>query len=54
MAERITTYISVLRTRIARELVETERKYCSSLWTILDHFAGPLKHANLVSARDAM
>ena len=41
------------RQRIAKELVETERKYCSCLWTVFDTFAEPLKQSGLVSAKDA-
>ncbi len=49
-----TLYLSVLRSRVARELMETERKYCSCLWTILDHFSMPLKELNLVAAKESM
>ena len=45
-------FVAVQRLRVAREVIETERKYCSSLWTILDHFSTPLKHLNIVSQKD--
>ncbi|ESO12807.1 hypothetical protein HELRODRAFT_159391 [Helobdella robusta] len=31
------------------EIYETEKKYCSSLWILLDHFAGSLRRSRLVS-----
>ena len=34
---------TVQRSCVIREIVETEHKYCASLWTLLDRFAVPLK-----------
>ncbi|KAK7070700.1 hypothetical protein SK128_028579 [Halocaridina rubra] len=40
------------RYRIARELLDTEKKYCKTLWTIQDTFAEPLKKAGILSHKD--
>ncbi|XP_042238039.1 uncharacterized protein LOC121876741 isoform X2 [Homarus americanus] len=40
------------RYRVARELLDTEKKYCKTLWTIQDTFADPLKKAGILSHKD--
>lgn len=40
------------RYRVARELLDTEKKYCKTLWTIQDTFAEPLKKAGILSHKD--
>ncbi|XP_013397338.1 uncharacterized protein LOC106164091, partial [Lingula anatina] len=40
------------RSRVARELLETERKYCSSLWTIVDTYCQPIKQSGCTGAKD--
>ena len=40
------------RYRVARELLDTEKKYCKTLWTIQDIFADPLKKATILSHKD--
>ncbi|XP_068248023.1 uncharacterized protein [Palaemon carinicauda] len=40
------------RYRIARELLDTEKKYCKTLWTIQDTFAEPLKKAGILTHKD--
>ncbi|XP_063852956.1 uncharacterized protein LOC135095787 [Scylla paramamosain] len=40
------------RYRVAKELLDTEKKYCRTLWTIQDTFAEPLKKANILSRKD--
>ncbi|XP_064621411.1 uncharacterized protein LOC135484162 isoform X3 [Lineus longissimus] len=40
------------RLRVARELVETEKKFCSNLWTIIDFLVEAVKSSGTVSARD--
>ncbi|XP_071513827.1 uncharacterized protein [Panulirus ornatus] len=40
------------RCRVARELLDTEKKYCKTLWTIQDTFAEPLKKAGILSHKD--
>ena len=40
------------RYKVARELLDTEKKYCKTLWTIQDIFADPLKKANILSHKD--
>ena len=56
MAESFTLFfvdfLADQRSRIAREVLDTEKKYCSSLWTIIDHFAVPLKQANILSTKE--
>ena len=40
------------RVKVARELAETERRYCGTLWTIQDTFAEPLAAAEVVTAEE--
>ena len=40
------------RLRVAKELVETERKYCHTLHTIQHTFAQPLKNSGILTMRD--
>ncbi|XP_076053359.1 uncharacterized protein LOC143032445 isoform X2 [Oratosquilla oratoria] len=40
------------RYRVARELLDTEKKYCKTLWTIQDTFADPLKKSGILSHKD--
>ncbi|XP_018022194.1 uncharacterized protein LOC108678323 isoform X2 [Hyalella azteca] len=40
------------RCRVARELLETEKKYCRTLWIIQDTFAEPLKKRGILSQPD--
>jgi hypothetical protein len=40
------------RLRVAKELVETERKYCHTLHTIQHTFAQPLKGSGILTMRD--
>lgn len=40
------------RYRVARELLDTEKKYCKTLWTIQDTFAEPLKKSGILSHKD--
>jgi len=44
--------ITAQRMRVAREIIETERKYCSVLWTVLDHFALSLRDCGYLSSQD--
>ena len=37
------------RLKVVRELVETERRYCSTLWTLQDTFAEPLAACDLLT-----
>ena len=41
-----------MRCRAAREILDTERKYCSCLWTLIHHFALSLCQSDIVSAQD--
>ena len=43
---------SAQRARVIEELVETERKYCACLWTLLDHFAARLRDSGVIAAKD--
>ena len=43
---------TVLRSRVAHEILDTERKYCSSLWTLIHHFALSLRQSDIISAQD--
>ncbi|CAH1791031.1 unnamed protein product [Owenia fusiformis] len=40
------------RTKIARDLLESERKYCSALWAIQDNFVDPLHQAAVIEDKD--
>jgi len=40
------------RYHVAKELLETERKYCQTLRTIEDKFANPLKRSDVLTMRD--
>ena len=40
------------RYKIAKELLDTEKKYCKTLWTIQEIFAEPLKRATILSNKD--
>ena len=40
------------RYKIAKELLDTEKKYCRTLWTIQETFAEPLKKAAILSNKD--
>ena len=45
-------YASVQRGRVIKELIETEKKYCACLWTLLDHFAARLRDSGVIAAKD--
>ena len=45
-------FFAVLRSRVAGEILDTERKYCLNLWMILDHFVEPMKQQGLASLKD--
>ena len=38
--------------KVVRELAETERRYCGTLWTIQDTFAEPLALADIVTQEE--
>ncbi|PAA59921.1 hypothetical protein BOX15_Mlig014922g2, partial [Macrostomum lignano] len=40
------------RRKVCEEIVETERKYCSCLWTLIDLIGGSLRAAAFISTRD--
>lgn len=40
------------RMKVAKELLDTERKYCHTLKTIQDTFALPLKSSGILSMKD--
>lgn len=40
------------RIKVAKELLDTERKYCHTLKTIQDTFALPLKTSGILSMKD--
>lgn len=40
------------RLKVAKELLETEKKYCQTLQTIRDTFAIPLRNAEILSLKD--
>lgn len=40
------------RLKVAKELLETERKYCHTLRTIQETFAQPLKNSGVLSLKD--
>jgi hypothetical protein len=40
------------RLKVAKELLETERKYCHTLRTIQETFAYPLKNLGVLSIKD--
>ena len=35
-----------------REIVETERTYCSCLWTLIHHFALSLRQSDIISSQE--
>ena len=37
------------RLKVIRELVETERRYCGTLWTLQDTFAEPLAASDILT-----
>jgi hypothetical protein len=40
------------RYHVAKELLDTERKYCQTLKTIEEKFANPLKRSDVLTLRD--
>lgn len=43
---------SAQRFRVVEEIMETERKYCTCLWILINHFAESLSVAELLTAKD--
>lgn len=48
----IVLFYLVLRRRIAHEILDTERKYCSCLWTLTNHFGASLRQADIILPAD--
>nr|XP_022330490.1 uncharacterized protein LOC111128871 isoform X6 [Crassostrea virginica]XP_022330491.1 uncharacterized protein LOC111128871 isoform X6 [Crassostrea virginica]XP_022331038.1 uncharacterized protein LOC111129162 isoform X9 [Crassostrea virginica]XP_022331039.1 uncharacterized protein LOC111129162 isoform X9 [Crassostrea virginica] len=42
----------VQREKAAQEIVEAERSYCSQLWTLIDAYMNPLRHADIMTPRE--
>lgn len=40
------------RFRVVEEIVETERKYCTCLWILINHFSESLSESELLTAKD--
>lgn len=40
------------REKAAQEIVEAERSYCSQLWTLIDAYMNPLRHADIMTTRE--
>lgn len=43
---------TVQREKAAQEIVEAERSYCSQLWTLIDAYMNPLRHADIMTPRE--
>ncbi|XP_064602035.1 uncharacterized protein LOC135467989 [Liolophura sinensis] len=40
------------RQRLTSEILSSERKYCSTLWTLIDDYISPLRQMNLMSSHE--
>ena len=49
---RLWLLCKVLRSRAAHEILDTERKYCSCLWTLIHHFSLSLRQSDIISAQE--
>lgn len=50
--DRLHNAKSVQRFRVVEEIVETERKYCTCLWILINHFSESLSASELLSEKD--
>lgn len=44
--------IAVQREKIAQEMLDAEKNYCSQLWTIIDSYMNTLRQEELMSTRE--
>ncbi|KAK2152039.1 hypothetical protein LSH36_341g03018 [Paralvinella palmiformis] len=43
----------VQRMQVAHEIMDTERTYCSNLWTVIDLYLGPLQSTGILQPKEA-